>query len=75
MNRENEIAVIENCQVFRIDAPPGTRIFHGDRRQGIDFDIVCSGGEMLLARHVLDLASKGEKGFSLIGIEPLEDIL
>ncbi len=68
-----EIAIIRDRKVYRVQAPPGTRIFDGDRAAQVDFDLVCVVGEMLLAKHVLDLAVKGERGFRLIGFEPFPD--
>jgi hypothetical protein len=69
----NEIAIIKDRNVFRIEAPMGTRIFNGDRAIGVDFDIVSVNGEMLLAKDILELARTGSKGFRLIGFEPLPD--
>jgi hypothetical protein len=66
-----EIAIIRDRSVFRIAAPPGTKIFNGDRAMNVDFDIVSFDGEMYLAKHVLDMARTGEKGFRLIGYEAL----
>ena len=73
MTNQNEIAVIQDRNVFRIDAPPGTKMFNGDRAINIDFDIVSVNGEMFLAKEVLEMASKGLKGFRLIGFWPLDD--
>jgi len=70
---KTEIAIIRDGKVFRVEAPPETKIFRGDRALNVDFDIVSVGGEMFLAKHVLEMASKGEKGFRLIGFEPLPD--
>ena len=73
MGSENEIAVNRDRNVIRIDAPPGTRIFNGDRVLDVDFDIISVGVEMFLADQVLDMAAKGRKGFRLIGFGPLDD--
>jgi hypothetical protein len=73
MRNPNEIAIIKDRNVFRIEAPPGTRIYHGDRALNVDFDIVSVNGEMFLAKDVLELARTGQKGFRLVGFEPLED--
>ena len=70
---KTEIAIIKDRKVFRVEAPPGTKIFHEDRAQDVDFDIVCVDGEMCLSRHVLEMARTGEKGFRLIGFEALPD--
>jgi hypothetical protein len=70
---KTEIAIIRDGKVFRVEAPPETKIFQGDRALNVDFDIVSVGGEMFLAKHVLEMASKGEKGFRLIGFEPLPE--
>jgi hypothetical protein len=69
-----QIAIIKDGHAFQIEAPAGTKIFHGDSAQDVDFDIVCSAGEMYLARHVLELARTGEKGFRLVAFEPLPDV-
>lgn len=69
----NEIAIIKDRNVFRIEAPMGTRIFHGDRALDVDFDIVSLDGEMFLAKDVLEMARTGAKGFRLIGFEPFPD--
>ena len=69
--KPTQIAIIKDGHAFRIEAPAGTKIFHGDRAQDVDFDIVSVDGEMFLARHVLDMARTGEKGFRLVGFEPL----
>ncbi len=37
----------------------------------VDFDILSVDGEMYLAKHVLEMARTGEKGFGLIALEPL----
>ncbi len=66
-----EIAIIKDGKVFRIEAPQSAKIFTGDRALNVDFDILSLDGEMYLARHVLELARTGEKGFRLIGFEPL----
>jgi hypothetical protein len=65
------IAIIRDGHVIRIEAPSGTKIFNGDRAQDVDFDIVSLDGEMYLAMHVLEMARTGEKGFRLVGFEPL----
>jgi hypothetical protein len=67
----NEIAIIKDRNVFRIETPPQTKLFHGDRALDVDFDIVSVDGEMFLAKDVLELARTGQKGFRLIGFEPL----
>jgi hypothetical protein len=69
----NEIAIIKDQNLVRIEAPPGTKLFHGDRALDVDFDIVSVDGEMFLAKDVLELARTGQKGFRLIGSEPLLD--
>jgi hypothetical protein len=69
----NEIAIIRDRIVFRIVAPPGTKIYHGDRAMDVDFDIVCADGEMLLAKDVLEMARTGARGFRLVGFEPFPD--
>ena len=69
--KTTQIAIVKDGHVFRIEAPSGTKIFQGDRSMDVDFDIVCVDGEMFLARHVLDMARTGEKGFRLVGFEPL----
>jgi hypothetical protein len=71
--RTTQIAIIRDGHAFRIEAPAGTKIFHGDRAMDVDFDIVSLDGEMYLARHVLDMARTGEKGFRLVGFELLPD--
>ncbi len=68
-----EIAVIKDRKVFRIEAPPGTKIFNGDRALEVEVDIVSVNEEIFLAKHVLGMASKGEKGFRLIGFEPFPE--
>jgi hypothetical protein len=73
MSNQNQIAIIRDRNVFRIDAPPGTKIYHGDRALDIDFDIVSVNGEMFLAKDVLEMARTGAKGFRLVGFEPLPD--
>jgi hypothetical protein len=67
------IAIVRDSYVFRIEVPSGTKIFHGDRSKDVDFDILSVGGEMFLAKHVLEMARTGEKGFRLIGFEALPD--
>jgi hypothetical protein len=67
------IAIVRDGHAFRIEAPAGTKIFHGDRSMDVDFDIVCVDGEMYLARHVLELARTGKKGFRLVAFEPLPE--
>jgi hypothetical protein len=69
----NEIAIIRDRNVFRIEAPPGTNIFNGDRALDVDFDIVSLNGEMFLAKDVLEMARTGAKGFRLVGFEPLPE--
>ena len=69
----NQIAIIRDRNVFRIDAPPGTKIYHGDRSLDVDFDIVSVNGEMFLAKDVLEMARTGRKGFRLVGFEPFPD--
>jgi len=68
-----EIAIIKDRKVFRIEAPHSVKVFNGDRAMNVDFDIVSLDGEMYLAKHVLEMARTGEKGFRLIGFEPLPD--
>ena len=70
---KTEIAVIKDRKVFRIEAPPETKIFNGDRALHVDFDIVSVNGEMFLAKDVLEFAPTGQRGFRLIGFEPLPD--
>jgi hypothetical protein len=71
--KTRQIAIIKDGNIFRIEAPAATKIFNGDRAMEVDFDIVCVDGEMFLARHVLDMARTGEKGFKLIGFEALPE--
>ena len=54
---KTEIAIIKDRNVFRIEAPPGTKIFNGDRAMNVDFDIVSVRGEMFLAKDVLKWGS------------------
>ena len=61
----NEIAIIRDRNVFRIVAPPGTRIYNGDREMDVDFDIVSANGGMFLARDVLEMARTGARARSL----------
>jgi hypothetical protein len=68
-----EIAVIKDRKVFRIEAPPETKVFNGDRALNVDFDIVSVDGEMFLAKDILEFARTGQRGFRLIGFEPLPD--
>jgi hypothetical protein len=68
-----EIAIIKDRHVFRIEAPPETTIFNGDRAINVDSDIVSVNGEMYLAKDVLEFARTGRRGFRLIGFEPLPD--
>jgi hypothetical protein len=68
-----ELAVIKDCKVYRIEAPPGTKVFNGDRALDLDFDILSVNGEMFLARDVLEFARTGQRGFRLIAFEPLPD--
>ena len=67
------IAIIMDRNIFRIDAPPGTKIYHGDRAMGVDFDIVSVDGEMFLVRDVLEMARTGARGFRLVGVEPFPE--
>jgi hypothetical protein len=67
------LAVIKDRKVFRIEAPPGTKVFNGDRSLNIDLDMVSVGGEMFLAKDVLEFARTGQRGFRLIAFEPLPD--
>jgi hypothetical protein len=69
----NEIAIIRDRNVFRIEAPTGTKIFNGDRALDVDFDIVSLNGEMFRAKDVLGMARTGARGFRLVGFEPLPD--
>jgi hypothetical protein len=69
----NVIAIIKDRNVYRIEAPPETRIYHGDRTLNVDFDIVSVDGEMFLAKDVLELALTGQRGFRLVGFEPFPD--
>jgi hypothetical protein len=39
----------------------------------VDFDIVSVNGEMYLAKDVLEFARTGQRGFRMIGFEPLPD--
>jgi len=71
--KTTQFAIIRDGHAFRIEAPSGTKIFHGDRSKDVDFDILSVGGEMFLAKHVLEMARTGEKGFRLIGFEALPD--
>lgn len=71
--KQTEIAIITQAKVYRIEAPPGTKIFNGDRQANVDFDIVCVEGDMFLAKEVLDMAAKGERGFRLTGFNVLPD--
>jgi hypothetical protein len=68
---KTEIAIIKEGNAYRIEAPPETKLFHGDRALNVDFDIVSVDGEMFLAKQVLEFARTGERGFRLIGFEPL----
>ena len=70
----DEIVVIRDGLTYRIECPAGTKVFNGDRTASVDFDIVVSDGTHYLAKHVLDMARTGEKGFRLIGFEPLPDL-
>jgi hypothetical protein len=38
MTMTNEIAIIRDGNVFRILAPPGTKIYHGSRAMDVDLD-------------------------------------
>jgi hypothetical protein len=71
--KTTQIAIIRDGHVFRIEAPARTTIFNGDRTMNVDFDIVSLNGEMFLAKHVLEMARTGEKGFRLIAYEALSD--
>lgn len=66
-----QIAIIKDRNVFRVEAPQGTKVFNGDRAMNVDFDIVSVNGEMFLAKHVLEMSRTGEKGFRLIGFDAL----
>jgi hypothetical protein len=68
-----EIAIIKDGKVFRVETPHSAKIFTGDRAMNVDFDILSVDGEIYLAKHVLEMARTGEKGFRLIGFEPLPD--
>jgi hypothetical protein len=68
-----EIAIIRERQIYRIAAPPGTKVFNGDRSQSVDFDIVVADGVHYLAAQVLELARTGQAGFRLIAFEPMPD--
>jgi hypothetical protein len=70
---KTEITIIHDRKIYRIEAPPGSKIFNGDRAQAVDFDIVVADGVHYLASHVLEMARTGEKGFRLIGFEPLPE--
>jgi hypothetical protein len=70
---KTEIAIVKEGKVFRIEAPPGTKVFNGDRAQAVDFDIVVADGVHYLASHLLEMARTGEKGFRLVGFEPLPE--
>jgi hypothetical protein len=70
---KTEIAIVKEGKVSRIEAPPDTRLFHGDRAEAVDFDIVVADGVHYLASHVLEMARTGEKGFRLVGFEPLPE--
>jgi hypothetical protein len=73
MTMTNEIAIIRDGKVYRILAPPGTRIYHGDRAMDLVFDLVAVNGGMFLARQVLEMARTGVRGFRLVGFEPFPD--
>jgi len=64
---KTEIAIIKDRKVFRIEAPESANVWNGDRALDCDFDMVSVDGEFFLAKHVLEKAAKGEKGFRLIG--------
>jgi hypothetical protein len=68
-----EIAIVRDRKIYRIEAPPGTKVFNGDRAQAVDFDIVVADGVHYLASHVLEMARIGEKGFRLVGFEPMPE--
>jgi hypothetical protein len=70
---KTEIAIIKEGNVYRIEAPPETKLFRGDRALNVDFDIVSVNGEMFLATQLLEFARTGQRGFRLIGFEPLPD--
>jgi hypothetical protein len=71
----SELAIIREGTVYWVEAPAGIKIYHGDRSLGIDFDQISLGdGELYLPRHILELARRGEKGFRVVGEEPLRDV-
>jgi hypothetical protein len=70
---KTELVIIEDRRILRIEAPPECKIFHGNRALRIDFDIVSVDGEMFLAKDILEFARTGQRGFWLIGFEPLPD--
>src|SRR3954449_11201339 len=49
---KTEIAIIKDRKVFRIEAPPGTRVLNGDRAMDVEFDIASVNDEMFLAKHI-----------------------
>jgi hypothetical protein len=71
--RTKQIAIIKDGHVFRIEESARTKIFHGDRAQDVDFDIVPLDGEIYLARGILETARTGEKGLRLVGFAALPD--
>jgi hypothetical protein len=58
---KTEIAIIKDGKVLRVEAPPETKIFRGDRALNVDFDIVSVHEEMFLAKHVLEMARRTEE--------------
>ncbi len=70
---KTEIAIIKEGNVYKIEAPPETKLFDGDRALNVDFDIVSVNGEMFLAKQILEFARTGHKGFRLVGFEPLPE--
>jgi hypothetical protein len=69
----SEIVIIKDGKAYRIEAPESVKIWNGDRALDCDFDMVSLDGEFFLSKHVLEMARTGEKGFRLIGFEPLPD--
>jgi hypothetical protein len=65
--KTTQIVIISEGRAFRIKEPARLKIFHEDRAQDVDFDIVCVDGEMYLARDVLKLARTGRMGFRRVG--------
>ena len=66
------IAIVTRGNVFRVEAPQSVKIWNG-APLGCDFDMVSVEGDFFLAKHVLDMARTGERGFRLIGFEPLAE--